>query len=329
MPQLLSVPREVRDNMLSFAILGAKTPSVDVTDCTPRAQPKEVELGRWNVGDNVGLPTQAESHTPSSTALLLVNRQLYAEAKDVLRRHPLPRYTLDIMVVNEQLLWPTWTCIPTPGTRIDILAVTFRIVTPDLQMDPIPTFAESFMRFATLISDFYRVLERFFKLSPVGPSDNMSSIEDKKITIRMLELDVKTPTYKHTEAEASSLQFAAEDRQRHAHLPGENESIPEKRPKAFMQSKHLAAYISHSLSGALELEGRSADFGALLFERIGDIQMTIDGDQYQKWDLGRKFWLFPSDKVANIFWKGEHVDFNEWWLDVILSRVDAGFEGEK
>lgn len=73
---------------------------------------------------------EPESPVPAATPLLLANRQLRNETEKALERIPGQgrNYTLDLMMIEERELWPTWTHVPAYTQHLDSIDVTVRIV---------------------------------------------------------------------------------------------------------------------------------------------------------------------------------------------------------
>ncbi|KAF2995712.1 hypothetical protein E8E13_004234 [Curvularia kusanoi] len=117
MCSLLSLPRELRDQIIEYVILSHKIPPQDPSQCL------ESRLDSSNTGT---LRPPAPSHkTYNASALLGANVQLRNETQNRLR-HIKPSYSLDVMV-NDHDLWPTWTCCPARTTGpIEEIHVSFR-----------------------------------------------------------------------------------------------------------------------------------------------------------------------------------------------------------
>lgn len=101
--RLLSLPRELRDIILEFVISAhVEPPRHPESDDTPR---------KASVGSNcLRIPVLPPAEQYATHGLLLTNRQLHHETKTRLRRPT--AYFLDVMMVNDKELWPTWTCCP-------------------------------------------------------------------------------------------------------------------------------------------------------------------------------------------------------------------------
>ncbi|KZW01811.1 hypothetical protein EXIGLDRAFT_829742 [Exidia glandulosa HHB12029] len=62
-------------------------------------------------------------HPPNADGLLCTNRQLAYETRAIIQRLN-PEYKLDLLLVDEAQLWPTWTCLPVSAHFIDRVHVS-------------------------------------------------------------------------------------------------------------------------------------------------------------------------------------------------------------
>lgn len=113
MSPLLSLPLELRDKILGFVILSTiVAPPESPNNADDRERLKDTKYYGWSAGCRVlyqkdtqfqGIPT------------LAINRQLRRETLDIMSLMQLPSlrfYKLDVMIVEERTLWPTWLYIP-------------------------------------------------------------------------------------------------------------------------------------------------------------------------------------------------------------------------
>ncbi|KAF9873302.1 hypothetical protein CkaCkLH20_09115 [Colletotrichum karsti] len=130
MTTLLSLPREIRDDILRFAL-----PDDRPAPESPAASLDRVELSHADVGgmelyeDQTSVFVERERPT-GFPSLLLVNKQIHAEVLPLLQQHD-ANLVLDIMYVKECGWWPTWlssTCLR--RARFSTLYVQIRIFDP-------------------------------------------------------------------------------------------------------------------------------------------------------------------------------------------------------
>ncbi|KAF2111393.1 hypothetical protein BDV96DRAFT_582086 [Lophiotrema nucula] len=117
MPSLLTLPAELRDQIIDLVICTRTEPPKDAfTDDNPR-RPS-------STNPNLMYPALAPYEVYSGYGLLLSCRQLNAETQDRIKSLDLPA-EIDVMVVNRRDLWPTWVSIPSRACKT--LEVTFRL----------------------------------------------------------------------------------------------------------------------------------------------------------------------------------------------------------
>lgn len=138
MATLLKLPREIRDEILGYAlqadIPAPETPAASL-DRTPVEYVMHLgEEAQYCISNRIPVfieRRQPAAPRPSGLGLLRASRQLRAEALPLLARHD-ANPELDVMFVKECGFWPTWTRAPLrPGrTRFDTVRVRFRVFDP-------------------------------------------------------------------------------------------------------------------------------------------------------------------------------------------------------
>jgi hypothetical protein len=117
MPLLLSLPREVRDQIIEDVIRFRKEPPKDPTF--------DAELRQDATNTNALRPPTLSPKIYNAFGLLGTNHQLRYETQHRLQQLKIP-YSLDVMIVDNEL-WPNWTCCPSRATgSIDEVAVSLR-----------------------------------------------------------------------------------------------------------------------------------------------------------------------------------------------------------
>ena len=117
MCSLLSLPRELRDQIIEHVVLFRKVPPQDPTQCLQ---------SRVDSSGNGTLRLPAPSQeTYNAFGLLGTSRQIRDETQYRLSQLN-PPYSLDVMIGDNEL-WPTWTCCPTRSSGpIDTVNVALR-----------------------------------------------------------------------------------------------------------------------------------------------------------------------------------------------------------
>ena len=328
MTHFLSLPRETRDSILSFAISDPKPPIEDKRDRTPHPRQDGVDhymSSSWSSNNFICSLTQAEFYTPSSTSLLLTNHQLHAEVRDFLHRTSL-RYSLDIMLVKGCRLWPTWTSIPAMSTRIDSVTVTLRVATPDSHPEKSFAFVERIDSFDFIARAFYNLLERFLKNGPISPfTEKFSESEDeKRFIIRNLELNIETRKRAYVRVAIKRPEYPLIPRRCYESKSEGDEKTPETITKPFIDVGPFAVFLAKDLNRLLAMCRGYATFGMLLYECIGVIKFTIGGKTIREWDLGKELRDLPRDGPVKKYCTSFQGNFAEWRETTLQLREKAG-----
>ncbi|RYP42899.1 hypothetical protein DL770_011941 [Monosporascus sp. CRB-9-2] len=322
MAVLLNIPRELRDLIIRLVLLS-------------------------------GRPAPIDYHDASS-----LNRQLHRETKDALERIPGRgrSYSLDLMLAREELLWPTWTLLPAYAQHVDSVDVTVRVVGG--MRGALPTY-HKLNRWHSIFSGadggppvavwlFYSVLERFLKAGPVGRTldpklgeyrrsgryyseeeiTNLGFL-DRKITVKHLNIDCVSPADETVLADPES----SRDWWYMRRLPGlvhashtEFTDI-QKHLRGVMRPEWLATYLIRNIEYLLGMGYHTAEFEAILFERIGDITIKVDGLILEEFRLGERFsaLTFEEESFGSICQAGmREMYFNKWKKRASHVREEAG-----
>jgi hypothetical protein len=102
MCSLLSLPRELRDQIIEHVVLFHKAPPQDPTRLQSRVE---------SSGDGTLRLPALSQETYNASGLLGTSRQIRDETRYRLSQLN-PPYSLDVMIGDNEL-WPTWTCCPT------------------------------------------------------------------------------------------------------------------------------------------------------------------------------------------------------------------------
>jgi hypothetical protein len=153
---------------IEFSALSSKPPQQvqhDALNKNDRTELHDVKYNGWYGGKDIYY-SLSESRN-YVLPVLLVNRQLHAEALATLDVLPTKHcYTLDIMLVDERELWPTWLSVPALTTRVDKVYAAFRIIGTSKGQRSGFTGGDGGLPMITWC--FYSILERFFRAGPKG-----------------------------------------------------------------------------------------------------------------------------------------------------------------
>lgn len=265
MSSFLDVPREVRDRIIELVLCSQTGTPYMETATEERVELDDFE-NRWQYA-RVKVKYAKQVHI-TSTSLLLVNHQVHVETVEAVNRLPSKRsYRLDVAVVNEEGLYPTWISVPSLSTRVDKVHSSFRVV-GFLDQKGRQLFRGSSDGAPPAIGwTFYSLLERFLQYGPVG---YRKSPTDKRISTKLLEIDLLTREDVHqSEKGRESRMVTVGDRQ-------------------VLNSEYLAGWLSGFIGDLLGMSIYTAEYGAILYERVGIIKVMLDGHVKRQWDLAEE-----------------------------------------
>ncbi|KAJ5588008.1 uncharacterized protein N7459_003773 [Penicillium hispanicum] len=342
MPSLLDLPTELRGEIIENVLRSRRTPPAAPSK-SQRREFQDIQYkalrGRCGIYNE-----QRATHCPSTCLpLLLTNRQLSVETKWILgRRASRIPYVLDISVLNDLDLFPTWLSVPRTTNRIGTLWVDIRLFGHILSRDVARLLGGAGGRFGFHWS-FYALLERFFRYGPVDEkkipdsSGDSSFFGNPTFDDRDISVDVLTLAFQSAESEFPDppdhityrmwrvRQYGADRFQRH----------PDARDK-YSQLEHyrtrpewLAEYLSSEIRGLLHMGYHTAEYGKFLYERIGIIRMIVDGTVTEI-DLGATLaeqrFTDPADTFGHVWPREERVPtFWRWKKNTLARREELGF----
>lgn len=126
-PSFLKLPREIRDEIYTLILTSPTDPPVSPKEAGLRY--REV-VKSWTTPNDrcIFYPPPLTRNGPAA-ALSQCNRQLRQELNHLVispRRAKDVTYTIDVMLTG-CLLWPTWTCIPYPVSKMEHLDINLRL----------------------------------------------------------------------------------------------------------------------------------------------------------------------------------------------------------
>lgn len=292
MASLMSLPRELRDQIGIHVIL-AESERPDLNQSfddliNSRVQYKKPSL---EAVCKVVLYLPQDS-LKRCLPLLLVNRQLCTETlANLALLAKRPSYSLDIIVLDEVLLLPTWLSVPVLSTSLDIVDVTFRIsgsydarkeFDPEMNRKGLYTRWSHYKGFRggdggppAMSWQVYAILERFIK---VGPASEVEDDEmHKHITAKCIRIDFQTPAGVPKDKFVKPLS---------GH--GVFGSRKEKRG-GVLDPGYLAEYVAGDLGRMLNTSGDTwFSCGQILYEHLDELVLYRDGTEFQRWDVAEQ-----------------------------------------
>lgn len=317
MPNLLDIPLELRDQIIELVLFSCR-PAEDNPDEVPRKE-NDVKRRIWDYASLHILHGKPPGHLPNCLPISLVNHQLYAETKHVLARfsHALT-YHLDLVLLNEVDVLPTWLCIPALSNKVETLIVTVRIF---------GTFKDRRYPFVAgdggpppIVWCFYDLLENFLchgslKKDPKKRGEvtignlildfvNSSANDNDPLCLRMSEEQVSYCDW-----------YDARRRRRICERPWLKEVV--------MRPEWLASFLVEYLRLLLGMGYHMRSYGAILHEQIGTIQVRVNGKLETSFDIATI--LANLQFVSPSYATDTTNESREWRKKALEKRKQSGF----
>jgi hypothetical protein len=292
MSSLMKLPRELRDQICNL-VLTAENERPGITESFDDLIEGRVHYKKPKLEAIckvvLYLPRAAKNN---SLSLLLVNRQLHAETLanlNIIAKRA--AYSLDIVILDEILLLPTWLSVPVITTSLHTVNVTFRISGSynarqefDLEMNRNGPYAKwgRYKGFQTgdggppaMSWQVYAVLERFIKVGPA--SEVRDTNTNKGFTAKCMKIDFQTPVGIPHERMGPPLSG-------HGSFGGRKNA-----PGRVLDSGYLADYVAKDLSCMLTFsEGTWFSCGKILYDHLDELVLYKDGNEFRRWDIAEQ-----------------------------------------
>ncbi|CRK15152.1 hypothetical protein BN1708_011372, partial [Verticillium longisporum] len=301
MAGLLSIAPELRDLILEEVLrLPEREAPVDPSASQDRKRRKYRDDMRCSDGHDIWVKEKnflaAAQKTP---AIMLVNRQLHAEAAAVIARTK-THYRLDVMYVKECGLWPTWLSVPRLAHHADSIYVQFRIFDPPTDVNEDWRNPRQFLGGdggpAMIVWNFFAMMKDYLLH---GPTAFESLVATKNsFSVKTLILDILPPPpgtkddnlgFPSGSAQGSRLERFVASRMASHRWP-----IPPEGMKHTMPAEKLAIFIAGRLSSLLS---RHEDYGAPVFHRVGSIDIRVGGETRRLFDLDELLDMIPTRPI--------------------------------
>lgn len=287
MATLLQLPREIRDRIYRYVVLVEnKRQDLDQTFSQfvdPRTQ--RIELAPRPTMSNLTVLYLLQEHLSTFAPLMLVNHQMNAEISRSLAWITSPlAYSLDIIILDEILLLPTWLSVPVHRVSVDVVNVAFRIAgsfnreeryNKDGPYAKFPSFAG--FNFGdgggqAIGYQLYEILDRFVKFGAVG--ETADSKFSKHVTAKHINIDLLTPEGVPLDKFVEPMSRPNPRRLRRDVQGG------------VLDPRYLVRFISSQLTCLLTGYGWAwFQYGKLLFEHMNEIVLSRDGVESKRWDI--------------------------------------------
>ncbi|KAI5923022.1 hypothetical protein F4810DRAFT_671309 [Camillea tinctor] len=334
MSPLLQFPREIRDSIIKWVSL---LPSVVPPDPSTLSLDDRVPLYKDKLKlrclfDHIMV--QKQQKTLSLLPLMLVNRQLYSEAKEILqllsRSGELPDYKLDIVYLKNCTFWPTWISLPWPSPVVETLYVQFRIFG---SVDQFKEMKMSYQEHPSSVSesvglDRLPILWIFYSIlvHTLGHESPVLGVEPgEELMARRVVLD-----FLPTDGDLRPLgEYSTAQDPRKVELFRMDENWQPKSAE-LAAPEMLLNYVYKMLYYALSMIYKRYPHGRALYAHVGELEMRLDGEFVANLRIPDMFRSIPYNIMLGSRNREEtENEFFKWKEVAAVKRREAGFPESK
>lgn len=327
MPSLMDLPPELQTLIIERVVLEHREPP-STPSKTGRIGFEDMKYLSWE--RNIYHEPRPTHNQSNSGSLLLTNQRLSAITQTVLARIQRINYTLDISVLNDVELYPTWVYVPRLTNRVSTLTVDVRLFGHVISREDARAQVGDGGRLGIQWS-FYALLERFLRYGPVGEKKGKKpgtgyfrdnpEYDDREVVIDTLVLDFESaervlsfpPAQVGYNRWSGWLHVRAPRQSRGSLQLSDYTTRPE----------WCAAHLMGEITAILDMDYHTALYGMILYEQIGRIQIRVNGEVTEELDIahrlaemrftdaGQTFGYMSNENRISAFWK---------WKKWVLSR---------
>jgi hypothetical protein len=324
MPSLLDIPPELRESIIRHVLYNHHTPP-ETPSKSNRVSLQDFQYNGYKMY-HVKRRTRCFS---SCTSLLLTNRQLFTETRSVINRMKSTTYILDISVLNEMNLFPTWISVPYITKRVSTLHVDVRLFGHIMSKE----VARRQVGDGGIVGfhwSFYGLLQRFLRYGPVDERKKSSKppfeSDDYDVTVKLLVLNFKSAELEPA-FPPDTVTYDTWESWHFMHFYSRQRDIDLERYTT--RPEWVSKFLVSEIRSLLRMNYYTASYGKILYERIGAIRILVDGDLKHEFDLAsilaslrftrpqETFGHFVSQKRISAFWN--------WKKETLTRREQLGF----
>lgn len=127
MATFTSLPKEIRLNVIDLVLGSCRAvPDPSQTNLQEDRQTlHDFDHNGWWAGQNRAWESDPELYQSNAKSLLQVNQQLRGETRSLYSRYS--SYVLDVLILNEQTLCPTWLSLPFRTQHVETIHAAIRM----------------------------------------------------------------------------------------------------------------------------------------------------------------------------------------------------------
>ncbi|KAL4949062.1 hypothetical protein BDW69DRAFT_203099 [Aspergillus filifer] len=287
----LDLPAEIRALVIEHALFDSRDPPRYPT-LENRVQLSDIRHLAWRARPHY---ENFKTHSPSNClALLLIYPQISTETRTMMNLQKKTNYHLDISVLDDNEVFPTWLSVPFLTTRINKLFVDVRlfgnIISPHVSWR-----LRGDGGHAQYEWDFLALLERFLRYGPVGEKKRPDGIrwspsvrdEERFISDRGIKVDTVILDFSSAEegGKLAPREVTYVDWRR-IFIPGRSGFKDGIMLEEYnTRPEWLAELLADEINCCLHFGRDREMFGKLMFERLRMIRMFVDGKSFQDIDV--------------------------------------------
>lgn len=293
MPSLLDLPPELQELIIERVVLDHREPPSSPSKTDRTAFEDMIYLSWQRKIYHEQRPTHTQSNSGS---LLLTNRQISSITRTVLVRVKLTDYVLDISMLNDVELYPTWVYVPRLTNRVSTLTVDVRLFGHVITKEDAESLGGDGGRLGIHWS-FYALLERFLRYGPVGEKRGKepqryrsgdirenAEYDDRDVVVDTLVLNFESaePVLSFPPDGVGYEQWSGWLRAPHWTRSTVELSDYTSRPE------WCAADLVREIKDIVGMSYHTALYGMILYEQIGRIQIRVNGELTEEIDLAEE-----------------------------------------
>ncbi|WEW58607.1 hypothetical protein PRK78_004075 [Emydomyces testavorans] len=279
MPSLLNIPLELRDQIIELCLCSCDPPPARPDIASREAAKLDHSSMAWDFGITNTLYEKGRGEIANSLPLLLVNRQFSTDTKNVLAWLAKSlTYRLDIVLLNELWVLPTWLCFPTVSNHVENFVVTIRVLGICKKGE--------YSNHPFVIGDgsppqiywcFYSLFERFVKSGRLSSSTQKEGTRDQRVFIQNLTLDFVNSEDNDNDPHLQDILSGKitfgdwYDSRRRSPLRTESGIID-----CFLRPEWLAQSLGDAIKSLVSTPYYESYYGSILQEQIGTIQICVN-----------------------------------------------------
>ncbi|KAE8337286.1 hypothetical protein BDV24DRAFT_140230 [Aspergillus arachidicola] len=329
MPSLLDLPLELRELIIELVLKDQRIPPAAPSQSN-RGSFRDMGYRAWR---QIIYYERRQSHCPyNASGLIRTNHQLSEETLATLHRISSSPYVLDLSVLNDVGLYPTWLSVPRLTHRVSTLHVNVRLFGHILSRDSARSQVGDGGHLGFQWS-FYALLERFLRYGPVDEKTSRGkdpTYVHRDVTVKTLVLD-----FQSAEPELSFPPDEVDYRwwwgrhHRMDPLPGTETGVTFELSDYKTRPEWFAKYLLGYIYGLLAMGYHMAEYGKILYERIGTIKVLVNGEPNAEIDLAgplaRRHFTDTRDVLGYVYTESELAAYREWKKETLARREQLGF----